>query len=155
MNPNSGPGSTQYPDTVFTALIGNLTAYSNVRTVGYVPTAYGTRNITAVLSDIATYSGWASATTANKKASLAVDGIFFDEVVSEYSTSAAQYLQTINQAAKSATGLLSDKLVRINKFRIVFAFTRVFHSFTEGVGALSFVPDQLILRVLTPDLGYP
>jgi len=38
-------------------------------------------------------------------------GIFFDEAPYEYSTAAAEYIQTINKAVKNSTGLQGDKTV--------------------------------------------
>jgi hypothetical protein len=75
--------------------------------VGYVHTSYATRNVNDVLADVTTYSGWASNSSA-----LAVNGIFFDEIPSNFSTDNAAYLKQINQAVKSASGLTGDQLVR-------------------------------------------
>lgn len=77
--------------------------------MGYVPTGYGTRNISDVLGDIATYSGWSKATT-----SVAMHGIFFDEVVSDWSADAVTFMKTINQAVKNATGLLGARTVSLH-----------------------------------------
>jgi hypothetical protein len=113
LNPDSGPGSTQYPCDDYVSQIQRLNAYPNIQTVGYVPTAYATRNITSVLQDVSTYSGWASyATSPATTTSLALHGIFFDEVVSEYSAEAVDYMKTINQAVKNASGLVSNRTVR-------------------------------------------
>lgn len=108
LNPDSGPGSSEYPGDDLVPQIQKLNAYTNVRTVGYVRTGYATRNITSVLLDVATYSSWAALSNTS---GLAVKGIFFDEVPSEYSEASADYLATINQAAKNATGVLQDKTV--------------------------------------------
>ncbi|KAF8859950.1 hypothetical protein BDZ45DRAFT_672879 [Acephala macrosclerotiorum] len=108
LNPDSGPGPSSYPGDDFVPLIQKLNNFTNVQTVGYVRTGYGTRNITNVLEDISTYSSWA--TIANSTG-LAVHGIFFDEVVSEFSAATVEYLTTINQAVKNATGVLSEKMV--------------------------------------------
>lgn len=108
VNPEDGPGSSRYPSDDYIFQIQKLNTYSNVRTVGYVRTGYATRNITSVLQDVSTYSGWA---TFNATA-LAVHGIFFDEVPSEYSSANAEYLKSINQAAKNASGLQPDRTVR-------------------------------------------
>lgn len=113
VNPDSGPGLLPYPNNDYTPQIQRLNSYSNVRTIGYVRTGYGVRNITAVLQDVALYAGWdANRTTPG----LGMSGIFFDEVVAEYSADNAEYLRTINGAVKDASGLLSDKLVRRNIF---------------------------------------
>lgn len=108
INPEDGPGPSRYPNDDYIFQIQKLNTYSNVRTVGYVRTGYATRNITSVLQDVSTYSGWA---TFNATA-LAVHGIFFDEVPSEYSSANAEYLKSINQAAKNASGLQPDRTVR-------------------------------------------
>jgi hypothetical protein len=108
VNPDSGPGLLPYPNNDYAPQIQRLNAYSNVRTVGYVRTGYGARNITSVLEDVANYAGWDANTTTR---GLGMSGIFFDEVVSEYSTEAAEYMRTINEAVKDASGLLSNKLI--------------------------------------------
>lgn len=113
LNPDSGPGSSRYPGDDFVPQIQRLNSYSNVRTVGYVRTGFGTRNISSVLLDVSTYSGWATNASANANSTgLALHGIFFDEIPSEFSEEADEYLNTINQAVKNSSGLLPDKTVR-------------------------------------------
>lgn len=107
VNPQSGPGPSRYPTDQYSLQVQQLNAYPNVRKVGYVRTGYATRNIISVLQEVSTYSGWASNSTA-----LAMDGIFFDEVPSEYSPAMAEYLSSINQAVKNASGLQPDRTVR-------------------------------------------
>ena len=80
-----------------------------MRTVGYVRIGYAKRNLTEVLEDISTYSGWPVNPDATDQA---LHGIFFDETPNEYTTEVADYLKNINQAAKNAAGLLSDRTVR-------------------------------------------
>jgi Spherulation-specific family 4 len=75
INPDSGPGSPPYPDINYVAGISELNSYDNVRTLGYVDTAYATRALADVKSDIDVYAGWADYTDAN----ITVDGIFFDD----------------------------------------------------------------------------
>jgi len=112
LNPGSGPGSSQYPSNDYVSQIQRLNTYLNVRTIGYVPTGYASRNITSVLHDVSTYSGWAAyPTTKTNSTGLAVHGIFFDEAPYEYSEEAADYLKTINRAVKNASGLLPDRMV--------------------------------------------
>lgn len=41
-------------------------------------------------------------------------GIFFDEVVSDWSSDAVNFMKTINQAVKDATGLLGDRTVSLS-----------------------------------------
>ncbi|RHZ70747.1 hypothetical protein CDV55_108238 [Aspergillus turcosus] len=106
INPSSGPGNSSQPSSQYAYQIQRLNAYPNVRTVGYVRTGYASRNLTTVLQEVAIYSGWAA-----QSPNLAMHGIFFDEVPSEYATSAAEYLATINAAAKNASGLRPDRTV--------------------------------------------
>jgi len=106
INPSSGPGNGSQPSPQYAHQIQRLNAYPNVRTVGYVRTGYASRNLTTVLQEVGIYSGWAAVSP-----SLAMHGIFFDEVPSEYTTSAAEYLATINAAAKNASGLRTDRTV--------------------------------------------
>jgi hypothetical protein len=107
LNPHDGPGTTEYPEDGYITGIQRLNTYPNVRTIGYVRTTYATRNITAVLEDVSHYSDWAS----NADANIAVHGIFFDEAPYEYTAEIAEYLNTIDQAVKSATGIQSNKTV--------------------------------------------
>lgn len=108
INPSSGPGNSSQPSSQYAHQIQRLNAYPNVRTVGYVRTGYASRNLTTVLQEVDIYSGWAA-----QSPTLAMHGIFFDEVPSEYATSAAEYLATINAAAKNASGLRPDRTVSI------------------------------------------
>jgi hypothetical protein len=109
VNPNSGPGTSQYPDDQYSTELQKLNAYPNVETVGYVRTGYATRNITTVVSEVSTYAGWAT-----KSSALAMHGIFFDESPHEYSADAVQYMRSINQSVKNATGLQGIKTVKSN-----------------------------------------
>ena len=111
VNPQSGPGSFQYPDDQYSTAVQTLNAYPNVKTVGYVRTGYATRNISTVISEVNTYAGWAS-----KTSSLAMHGIFFDESPHEYVAEAVEYMRSVNQAVKNATGLQGDKTVRKSSF---------------------------------------
>ena len=106
VNPDSGPGSLPYPNADYTPAIQKLNTYSNIRSIGYVKTGYGTRNTSDIVRDINTYSRWSA-----NSSSIAMHGIFFDEVVYEYSASAPQYMKTIDQAAKNAAGLLEPRTV--------------------------------------------
>lgn len=112
INPDSGPGAPQLPGTEYTTQIQNLTQYPNVQAVGYVRTGYGSRDVQEILRDIATYSQWETTRRANVNASaMAMHGIFFDEAPHEYTPEAAEFLTTINQAAKDAAGVLEPKTV--------------------------------------------
>ncbi|PYH91622.1 hypothetical protein BO71DRAFT_358977 [Aspergillus ellipticus CBS 707.79] len=106
INPSSGPGSSAYPSDEYITNIEHLSTYANVRKVGYVRTGYATRNISTVLSEVSTYAGW-----ANRSLDLAMDGIFFDEAPYDYSAAKVTYMDTINEAVKSASGLQGSRMV--------------------------------------------
>ncbi|KAL3476616.1 Spherulation-specific family 4-domain-containing protein [Aspergillus californicus] len=109
VNPQSGPGSSDAPDQAYQVAIRQLDSYPNVQKVGYVRTGYAERNISAVLADVATYSGWYA-----QSADLAMAGIFFDESPHQYTAATAEYLNRINLAVKNATGLQDDRMVILN-----------------------------------------
>jgi hypothetical protein len=72
--------------------------------VGYVRTDYGNRNLSDVLQDISTYSGW-----ANSSQGIQMHGIFFDEAAHDYTPEVAEYYREANDAVKAAPGFASDK----------------------------------------------
>ncbi|KAE9968422.1 hypothetical protein BLS_005870 [Venturia inaequalis] len=148
INPKSGPGGTVLPNPDFYPAISKLNAFSNVQTVGYVPTGYGARNMSEILKDIATYSGWNKA-----KPSIAMHGIFFDEVISDWSPDAGTFMKTINQAVKNATGLLGarttvhnpgnipDARYEDNNTDITVVFESSFDDYQNKKTALAALPD--------------
>jgi hypothetical protein len=106
VNPDSGPGNTSLPNEDYLPAIQRLNAFPNTRTVGYVRTGYGNRSLDDVLQDITTYSGWANSTQG-----IEMHGIFFDEAAHEYTAEVAEYMQTANDAVRSASGLSGNKTV--------------------------------------------
>ena len=116
VNPHSGPGATPLPDANYTREIPALNAFPNVRTVGYVSTAYSKRDLTAVLSDVATYSNWI---VNSSMPGLGVQGIFFDETPNQYDSASASFLAAANQAVKTAAGLSPLNLVSFTFFSII------------------------------------
>jgi hypothetical protein len=107
VNPASGPGSGSAPDANYTREIGHLNTYANVRTVGYVSTAYAKRNLGAILRDIDVYSTWTEIATAD----LSVQGIFLDETPAQYDDASAEYIGTVAAHIRSASGLGRNPLV--------------------------------------------
>lgn len=106
VNPDSGPGNDSLPNDDYLPAIQKLNAYPNTRTVGYVRTDYGNRNLSDVLQDISTYSGW-----ANSRQGIQMHGIFFDEAAHDYTSEVAEYYRTANDAVKTAPGFAGDKTV--------------------------------------------
>ncbi|OJJ45020.1 hypothetical protein ASPZODRAFT_70711 [Penicilliopsis zonata CBS 506.65] len=106
VNPDSGPGDAALPSQTYITQIERLNSYDNVQTVGYVRTRYATRNITVVEEEVGVYARW-----ADNSSSLAMDGIFFDEVPSTYSAAAETYLNTIDAKVRAADGLNGNMVI--------------------------------------------
>ncbi|OCK84859.1 hypothetical protein K432DRAFT_413728 [Lepidopterella palustris CBS 459.81] len=106
INPNSGPGDGVLPDANYTRGISILNGFSNVRTIGYVATTWASKDVNAVMQEVATYAGWA---TLNS--SIALCGVFFDETPAQYEPGHAQYLQTISDAVRKSRGLADGYVV--------------------------------------------
>jgi hypothetical protein len=98
INPNSGPGSGQYPSSAYITAISKLRTHSNVQLIGYVYISYCSRSITAVESDVRTYAGWSTYTGAN----IHLDGIFFDEAPESYTAFDFSYLTNATTYARAA-----------------------------------------------------
>ncbi|RMZ75832.1 hypothetical protein DV737_g5105, partial [Chaetothyriales sp. CBS 132003] len=112
INPEDGPGSSAVPSDDYLVELHNLAKYDNARVVGYVRTQWAARNITEVLREVQIYSGWSKInSTASNPSPIAMDGIFFDEAPSLYSTQTFEYMRTINQAVKNATGLAGNRTI--------------------------------------------
>ena len=99
INPNNGPGNGTVVDANFQTELRKLAGISNIRTVGYVPIRWTTRNMTTVLSDVSTYASW-----ANFSDDYELDGIFFDETPNNYSANAVSYLNNIDDYVKGHSG---------------------------------------------------
>ncbi|KAJ5520395.1 Spherulation-specific family 4 [Penicillium fimorum] len=108
INPGNGPGPESLPDGNYTREIPKLTAYENVRLLGYVYTSYGKRNVSAVRQDIQTYADWP---TNSSNPNLAVRGIFFDETPQQYDSQTLRYLQGLTDFVKDIKGLGPDQFV--------------------------------------------
>ncbi|CAG8073709.1 unnamed protein product [Penicillium nalgiovense] len=108
INPGNGPGPDSLPDGNYTREIPKLTAYDNVRVLGYVYTSYGKRNVSAVRKDIQTYSDWP---TNSSNPNLAVRGIFFDETPQQYDAQTLTYLQGLTDFVKDLKDLGPDRFV--------------------------------------------
>ncbi|EPS41031.1 hypothetical protein H072_5083 [Dactylellina haptotyla CBS 200.50] len=100
VNPNSGPGDSQFPDANYIAGVAKLNSFKNVRTIGYVHVSYVARHLADVCADITKYAGWASYKTAN----IAVSGIFVDEAPSEVGAGNANliYMENVRGAISKA-----------------------------------------------------
>ncbi|KAJ5801213.1 CAZyme family GH135 [Penicillium psychrosexuale] len=108
INPGNGPGPDSLPDGNYTREIPKLTAYDNVRVLGYVYTSYGKRNASEVRKDIQTYADWP---TNSSDPNLAVRGIFFDETPQQYEAQTLTYLQGLTDFVKGLKALGPDQFV--------------------------------------------
>ncbi|OGE49275.1 hypothetical protein PENARI_c022G12046 [Penicillium arizonense] len=98
VNPQSGPGSTEFPQNIFITAFAKLKSYSNAKLLGYISTVYGNRAIADVEREVSVYSNWASYQGKN----IAVDGIFFDEGSNGQDTTKLAYYQQVSKTAKNS-----------------------------------------------------
>lgn len=106
INPNSGPGSSQYPDQFYAAALDRLANYTNVEKLGYVRTGYASRNLSDVISEVDIYAGWVS-----KNQAFAMDGVFFDEAPHNFTQKAVDFMLSASLAVKDAQGFQRSKVV--------------------------------------------
>lgn len=91
---------TAYPDSNYVTGISTLNSYSNVVTVGYVHTSYGTQPYSTLTANVTKYFNWSGYSGANIK----VNGIFFDEAPSASDSNDYTYM---SNAASFAHGGVS------------------------------------------------
>jgi hypothetical protein len=98
VNPDTGPGTTEYPREAYITAIAKLNSYSNAQVLGYTYTNHGSRAISEVEADIAIYAKWSSYT--GKDISLA--GIFFDLTPNGEDQSQLAYFQKLSSTARNS-----------------------------------------------------
>ncbi|KAJ5522858.1 CAZyme family GH135 [Penicillium frequentans] len=96
INPDSGPGYTEFPATSYITAVARLNTYDNVFMLGYIPTYHASRDISDVRNDIMIYSGWA----CFKNQNIALSGIFFDEAPNTNEQSSIHYMTKISNIAR-------------------------------------------------------
>ncbi|KAF2837344.1 hypothetical protein M501DRAFT_202568 [Patellaria atrata CBS 101060] len=106
VNPHSGPGDSSLPDPFYLTEIPKLNQHNNIQALGYVAVDYGTKDIDDILAEIDTYGGWAAADSA-----LAMKGIFLDETPNKPNIEHGEYMQRIQKAVQSCSGLAGDFIV--------------------------------------------
>ncbi|KAF2868585.1 Spherulation-specific family 4-domain-containing protein [Massariosphaeria phaeospora] len=122
VNPHSGPGEGMLPNEDYLQAIQTLNSFSNVRTIGYVATTWFKRDLSSVLQDIAVYAGW-----GNHDSSLAMSGVFFDEIPTGYSSELVSYLQTISKAVHNSHGLRDGYVGKSDPFISALSVLRGLH----------------------------
>ncbi|KAM0139142.1 hypothetical protein ACHAO1_003013 [Botrytis cinerea] len=92
VNPDSGPGVLhEYPEDEYISGITNLTKHDNVKLLGYVDTRFMDKSTSEVDQEVETYKYWSTYTKAN----IAIDGIFFDDAVNEWTSASSGYMTDI------------------------------------------------------------
>jgi hypothetical protein len=135
VNPANGPGLGPTPDKNYTRELTKLNAHANVKTFGYVFTAYGKRDLVLVLQDVERYRNWNS--------TVGVKGIFFDETPSNYSSEDAGFLDNINAAVRtSSAGFGVNPLVGLNTSRMGDVFTFIILRLMMAVDANDWVKSR-------------
>ncbi|KAH8881304.1 hypothetical protein GQ53DRAFT_832494 [Thozetella sp. PMI_491] len=92
VDPNNGPGNG-LSDPNYRFGVAQLNSYPNVRTVGYVRTGFGQRNVSDILADVTTWATW----TGNRS----VSGIFLDETTTATNQQNVTNLRTVVQYART------------------------------------------------------
>ncbi|CAO2654975.1 Nn.00g117080.m01.CDS01 [Neocucurbitaria sp. VM-36] len=113
INPDSGPGSATWPSATYIAAIKALDVHLNVKTLGYIDTAGGTRDNATIRSEIATYSGWAKVSDK-----LAINGIYFDHTPWKYADDVRAYLKNISATVRHSEGFGDEAMVVHNPGRV-------------------------------------
>jgi Spherulation-specific family 4 len=114
INPNSGPGNITGPGNIsddnWQREIPRINSYGNVRTIGYVKTGYGARDINNVLREVAQYGSWTSIPTNSSDiyngtmSTYGLHGIFFDETPNfDFTPEIGEYYNQIDGYVKNQT----------------------------------------------------
>lgn len=107
INPASGPGSSNLPDSNWIREIKRLNSFDNVRSIGYIAIGYAKRDPDAVKNEIECYEKWADG-------GLNIQGIFVDETPSFANDYTANYVQeieeTVRESAMLGTGKIGKKI---------------------------------------------
>ena len=98
INPNSGPGGQNCPNSDYIAAVKSLNTHPNIVALGYVHTTFGKESQAALQNNITRYQNWSKPTTANG-CGIQVNGIFFDEAPTQ--ASSVTYMKTISTYARS------------------------------------------------------
>jgi len=113
INPDNGPGPAAWPKGEYIAGIKALNKYPNVKTLGYIDTAGGSRENTTVMKEIATYAGW-----SNVSAEMTLSGIYFDHTPYADESNAAAYLANVSATVRHSNGFGSNAIVVHNPGRL-------------------------------------
>ncbi|KAK1751537.1 cell surface protein [Echria macrotheca] len=108
VNPNSGPGDKPLPSPDYVRELPRLSAFPNVRTVGYLAVDYCRKSLAAACEEVSVYAGWAR---NHEIEGLYVEGIFIDETHNHVEASCTEYFAKLRDHIKQADGLQGERLV--------------------------------------------
>jgi hypothetical protein len=108
VDPSPGLGTPPYPGAEYVKAITKLNVYPNVRTIGYINTARGTRGNATVNQEIETYAA------RSEHPGFGLDGIFFDQTPTEDSLQSRAYLRNISATVKHSIKFREPRLVVLN-----------------------------------------
>ena len=110
INPDSGPGSGDYPDSNYIDGVSKLNTFDNVNLVGYVDTWYTSVPLDTVYANIDKYANWANYADAN----ITINGIFFDDMTNNANHTAYDYMSSVSNYAYSSFSDSSSPTVVFN-----------------------------------------
>lgn len=106
-----GPSNNAWPPGIYINPIKRLNTLPNVQTIGYVDTAYGTRDNETVRKEIATYAGW-------NNSGIAISGVFFDHTPAEDVGDARVYMKNVSATVRHSEGFLEPTIVVHNPAKV-------------------------------------
>ncbi|KAL1593250.1 hypothetical protein SLS60_010858 [Paraconiothyrium brasiliense] len=116
-----GPSPFAWPSGVYLDPIKRLNTLPNAHTIGYIDTAYGSRDSDKVRKDIATYAGW-------NNSNIAISGIFFDHTPAEDVDDSRAYLKNVSATVRHSEGFLEPTLVVHNPGKMPDANMTSYHA---------------------------
>ena len=143
-----GPSDTAWPSGVYIAPIKRLNRLPNVQTIGYVDTAYGSRDNETVRKEIVTYAGW-------NNSGIAISGIFFDHTPAEDMNNARAYLKNVSVTVRHSEGFLEPSLVVHNPGKVPEKNMKSYHADVTVVfdGEFKDMPERKELKAKLRDLN--
>lgn len=106
-----GPSSSAWPSGVYLNPIKRLNTLPNVQTIGYIDTAYGSRDGDKVRTEIATYAGW-------NNTEIPMSGIYFDHTPAKDVNDTRQYLRNVSATVRHSDGFRQPSIVVHNPGRV-------------------------------------
>ncbi|KAI1369893.1 Spherulation-specific family 4-domain-containing protein [Xylaria arbuscula] len=159
INPGDGPGASTLPgnnDVNYVSGLTQLNAQTNVQTIGYVHTLYGSADMDELQANITTWVGWGSADNNGGSSATAVSGIFFDESSTDdfdYLSEAITFARTAFGAQQITTVCNFGSAVLDVEFYNICDVVIVFESALNDPGVPVYESTETI-EANTPDAGY-